>query len=829
MAQWQQIQMLERVYLDQVHDLYANDCLPMEVRQYLSYWIEEQNWSQAAQSDSLQACCLFCEMLNLLDDEMGRLVLGEENNCNIVLKHNLRRSKFTLKERYEDCPSVLAGVIDNLLRNEKAILLEAFANSQRIVELPPDASVATSPQHNVEERLAEIRKTVQGLKCSIGQLEELQDTFDFRFKTFKTLESAVPSDSSLPQKKQELQDMINKLDCCRKDILARIQELLGRSDTLRDLLLEELTAWQERQRKACIGATCDTNLGQLEKWFTGNAEDLFHLLQLLETLQRLRQGLSYERDSFALQLPQLERRLQEQIFCLLRSAFVVEIQPTMPFPNHRPLVLRTTNKFSVRARLLVKLLDRNHPIAVKMEIDRDSANLTGFRRFNILPSNTKTLEMDRPQIEGLVCDFRHITLREQKACGSGKGKGSKGANEGIFSVTEELHIISFTLDYCYQGLTCQLQTSTLPVVIISNVNQMSSAWPSILWFLMLSSDPKNQLFFSNPPAATWSQLSSLLSCQFSAVTERGLNADQLKMLREKLCGLNSTSQSTITWAMFSKDTDSGFSFWTWLDGILGLIQEHLLQLWNKGLIMGFVSRKRERSLLKKKRTGTFLLRFSESTQNGGITCTWVEYDNDGTPKFRSVEPYTKNELKVLALPDIIHDYQLVAAEDIPENPLQYLYPDTPRDEAFGPFYSERREGDLLEHKKYLNRRLIRVSARQPGESQTLEVNSIHHVENMLLPADVLPVEPVPLSNGTLPVEGVPLPEDVYHVAVDELLPSGIVPEHTELLHALQGLMFEKQDPFLPPPGEEQQQLPQELFEPPYEFPELSVTEDDFQI
>lgn len=814
MAQWQQIQMLERVYLDKVHDLYANDCLPMEVRQYLAYWIEEQNWSQAAQPEASQAYWLFCSMLNLLDDEMGRLVLGEENNCNIVLKHNLRRSKYTLKEKYEDSPSQLAVVIDGLLRNEKAILSEAWANSQRIPELPSDASVPTSPQHNVEERLAEIRKTFQSVKCSIGHLEELQEIFDFRYKAFKKLENAacVPT---LSQKKQELQDMINKLDCGRKEILAQIQELLGRSDTLRDLLLAELAAWQDRQRQECIGATCDTSLRQLEKWFTENAEDLFHLLQLLQTLKRQHQGISYQQDPFSLQLPQLEKRLQEQIFCLLRSAFVVESQPTMPFPNRRPLVLKTPNKFSVRARLLVKLLDRNHPMTVKMEIDKDSANLAGFRRFNILPSNTKTMEMDRPQIEGLVCDFRHITLREQKVLGSGKGKGGKGANESICSVTEELHIISFTLDYCYQGLTCQLQTSTLPVVIISNNNQMSSAWASILWFLMLSADPKNQLFFSTRPTpATWLQLSSVLSYQFSAVTKRGLNADQLKMLREKLCGPNSSSQSIITWDVFSKDIGSGFSFWTWLDGILGLIQEHLLELWNKGLIMGFVSRKRERSLLKKTRTGTFLLRFSESTQNGGITCTWVEYNNYGNPEFQSVEPFTKKELKDLALPDIIHSYQF--EKDRSENPLQYLYPDTPRDEAFGPFYSEHREGDLLEHKKYLNRRLIRVSARQPGESQVLDVNGIDH-DNMLLPAKVEPVEP--------------LPENAYHSAVDELLLNDTVPGQKELLNALQGLMFEQQDPFLPSPDEEQQQqqLPPEVFEIPDEFPELNVTEDDFHI
>lgn len=46
------------------------------------------------------------------------------------------------------------------------------------------------------------------------------------------------------------------------------------------------------------------------------------------------------------------------------------------------------------------------------------------------------------------------------------------------------------------------------------------------------------------------------------------------------------------------------------------------------LIMGFVSKGKEKSLLKKKQRGTFLLRFSESVI-GGITFSWVEYDMIG--------------------------------------------------------------------------------------------------------------------------------------------------------------------------------------------------------
>lgn len=51
-------------------------------------------------------------------------------------------------------------------------------------------------------------------------------------------------------------------------------------------------------------------------------------------------------------------------------------------------------------------------------------------------------------------------------------------------------------------------------------------------------------------------------------------------------------------------------------------------------IMGFVSKEMERTLLKDRQPGTFLLRFSES-HLGGITFTWVERKDNGS----SMIPY----------------------------------------------------------------------------------------------------------------------------------------------------------------------------------------------
>lgn len=43
MAQWLQLQKLDSKYLEQVDQLY-DDSFPMDIRQYLSRWIESIDW-----------------------------------------------------------------------------------------------------------------------------------------------------------------------------------------------------------------------------------------------------------------------------------------------------------------------------------------------------------------------------------------------------------------------------------------------------------------------------------------------------------------------------------------------------------------------------------------------------------------------------------------------------------------------------------------------------------------------------------------------------------------------------------------------------------------
>lgn len=122
------------------------------------------------------------------------------------------------------------------------------------------------------------------------------------------------------------------------------------------------------------------------------------------------------------------------------------------------------------------------------------------------------------------------------------------------------------------------ETHSLPVVVISNICQMPNAWASILWYNMLTNNPKVSRGPGFPPEAPWclgaaaqqaptlsskganvsfpierelfhqtpdrnagDQVAEVLSWQFSSTTKRWLSIEQLTTLAEKLLGQPLTS------------------------------------------------------------------------------------------------------------------------------------------------------------------------------------------------------------------------------------------------------------------------------------------------
>uniref|UniRef100_A0A8C6XGT1 Signal transducer and activator of transcription n=1 Tax=Naja naja TaxID=35670 RepID=A0A8C6XGT1_NAJNA len=665
MSQWCKLQQLDSKFLEHVHQLY-DDNFPMEIRQYLAQWLESQDWDHAAEDFSM-ATLLFQNLLSQLDDQYSRFT--QENN--FLLQHNIRRSKRNLHNTFVEEPMYMAVMISKCLQEERNILKIAESTNQMQTD------------------------TVQNT-AMLGKVKEL--------------------DAKVTNVKNRVIDVLH--------LIATSLPVI--ENTQNALITEELVEWKHRQQMACIGGPPNACLDQLQNWFTSVAESLQQILQQLKKLEELEQKFTYEADPITQQKKGLYERTWSLFKQLIQSSFVVERQPCMPTHPQRPLVLKTGVQFTVKLRLLVKLQELNYKLKVQVQFDKDvseKVTVKGFRKFNILGTNTKVLNLEESN-GSLSAEFRHLQLKEQK--------NVSRSNEGPLIVTEELHSLCFETKLEQNGLLIELETTSLPIVVISNVSQLPNGWASILWYNMLMDEPKNLSFFLNPPCARWSQLSEVLSWQFSSVTKRGLSSDQLDMIGEKLLPNGCTPDGLISWARFCKENlnDKNFAFWLWIEGILELIRKHLLFLWNDGHIMGFVSKEQERILLKEMETGTFLLRFSESSREGAITFTWVEGPaND--PSFHSVEPYTRKELSAVSLPDIIRNYKVMAAENFPENPLKYLYPCTPKDNAFGKYYSRHKDSsepmDVVSGGKgYIRTELISVSevhpSRLPGPEALLPMS-----------------------------------------------------------------------------------------------------------
>uniref|UniRef100_A0A5F5PW71 Signal transducer and activator of transcription n=1 Tax=Equus caballus TaxID=9796 RepID=A0A5F5PW71_HORSE len=660
MSQWYELQQLDSKFLEQVHQLY-DDSFPMEIRQYLAQWLEKQDWEHAANDVSF-ATIRFHDLLSQLDDQYSRFSL--ENN--FLLQHNIRKSKRNLQDNFQEDPIQMSMIICSCLKEERKIL----ENAQRFNQAQSgniQSTVMLDKQKELDSRVRNVKDKVMCIEQEIKTLEDLQDEYDFKCKTSQNREHEANGVAKNDQKQEQmlLQKMYLMLDNKRKEVVHKIIELLNVTElTQKALINDELVEWKRRQQSACIGGPPNACLDQLQNWFTIVAESLQQVRQQLKKLEELEQKYTYEHDPITKNKQGLWDRTFSLFQQLIQNSFVVERQPCMPTHPQRPLVLKTGVQFTVKLRLLVKLQELNYNLKVKVLFDKDvneRNTVKGFRKFNILGTHTKVMNMEESTNGSLAAEFRHLQLKEQKNAGT-------RTNE-------------------------------------------------------------NLSFFLNPPCARWSQLSEVLSWQFSSVTKRGLSVDQLNMLGEKLLGPNAGPDGLIPWTRFCKENinDKNFPFWLWIESILELIKKHLLSLWNDGCIVGFISKERERALLKDQQPGTFLLRFSESCREGAITFTWVERSqNGGEPYFHAVEPYTKKELSAVTFPDIIRNYKVMAAENIPENPLKYLYPNIDKDHAFGKYYSRPKEApepmelDGPKGTGYIKTELISVSEVHPSRLQTTD-------------------------------------------------------------------------------------------------------------
>lgn len=101
----------------------------------------------------------------------------------------------------------------------------------------------------------------------------------------------------------------------------------------------------------------------------------------------------------------------------------------------------------------------------------------------------------------------------------------------------------------------------------------------------------------------------------------------------------------------------------------------------------------------------------------------MEKDINGKTQIQSVEPYTKQQLTNMSFADIIISYKIMDATNILVSPLVYLYPDIPKEEAFGKYCCseppEAIDPNDPETFAYLKRKFICVTPTNSGNTSDL--------------------------------------------------------------------------------------------------------------
>lgn len=63
---------------------------------------------------------------------------------------------------------------------------------------------------------------------------------------------------------------------------------------------------------------------------------------------------------------------------------------------------------------------------------------------------------------------------------------------------------------------------------------------------------------------------------------------------------------------------------------------------------------------------------------------------------KTIQPFTKTDLSQIPFHEIIRNFLIFEVGNVPENPLLYLYPNIPKDEAFGKYSTDKTGGEGIE-------------------------------------------------------------------------------------------------------------------------------------
>uniref|UniRef100_A0AAY5E7S2 Signal transducer and activator of transcription n=1 Tax=Electrophorus electricus TaxID=8005 RepID=A0AAY5E7S2_ELEEL len=689
MAVWIQAQQLQGDALHQMQSLYGHH-FPIEVRHYLSQWIEGQLWD-TVDLENPQEEFKAKRLLDSLIQELQKKAEHQMGEDGFLLKIKLGHYASQLKSTYDRCPLELVRCIKHILYTEQRLVKEASNSCSPLGGMVDSMS---QKYQQINQAFEELRILTQDTENDLRKLQHSQEYFIIQYQEKSLrIQAQLTSLSTLPPADRQLREPsllskratveawltreANTLQKYRLGLAEKHQKtlaLLRKQQTV--ILDDELIQWKRRQQLAGNGGPPEGGLDILQSWCEKLAETIWQNRQQIRRAEHLRQQLPIPGAIEEL-LNDLNSTITDIISALVTSTFIIEKQP--------PQVLKTQTKFAATVRLLVggKLNVHMNPPQVKATITSEQQAKALLKNENTRNDSSGEIlnnncVMEYHQTTGtLSAHFRNMSLKRIK----------RSDRRGAESVTEEKFTILFESQFSVGGneLVFQVKTLSLPVVVIVHGSQDNNATATVLWDNAFA-EP-GRVPFVVPDKVLWPQLCEALNMKYKAEVQsnRGLSEENLVFLAQKAFSSSSNSPEefhsmTMTWSQFNRESLPGrnFTFWQWFDGVMELTKKHLKPHWNDGAILGFVNKQQAQDMLMSKPNGTFLLRFSDS-EIGGITIAWVAENPNkaGERMVWNLMPYTTKDFSIRSLADRISDL----------NHLLFLYPDRPKDEVFSKYYT----------------------------------------------------------------------------------------------------------------------------------------------
>ncbi|KPP68165.1 signal transducer and activator of transcription 5B-like, partial [Scleropages formosus] len=632
MSVWIQAQQLQGEALHQMQSLYGQH-FPIEVRHYLSQWIEAQLWD-SVDLENPQEEFKAKRMLDSLIQELQKKVEHQVGEDGFLLKIKLGHYATQLKNTYDRCPLELVRCIKHILYTEQRLVREATNASS-----PGGGMLDSMSQkyQQLNQAFEELRLLTQDTDNDLRKLQHSQEYFIIQYQESLHIQAQLGNLSALPPSDRVLREPAllskratmeawltreaNTLQKYRLDLAEKHQktlQLLRKQQTT--ILDDELIQWKRRQQLAGNGGPPEGALDVLQSWCEKLAELICQNRQQIRRAEHLRQQLPIPGPVEEL-LTELNNTITDIISALVTSTFIIE--------KHPPQVLKTQTKFAATVRLLVggKLNVHMNPPQVKATIISEQQAKALLKNENTRNESSGEIlnnssVMEYHQTTGtLSAHFRNMSLKRIK----------RSDRRGAESVTEEKFTVLFESQFSVGGneLVFQVKTLSLPVVVIVHGSQDNNATATVLWDNAFA-EP-GRVPFAIPDKVMWPQLCDALNMKYKAEVQsnRGLSEENLVFLAQKAFSSASTSPEdyrsmTMSWSQFNRESLPGrnFTFWQWFDGVIELMKKHLKLHWNDGAILGFVNKQQAQDMLMSKPNGTFLLRFSDS-EIGGITIAWV--------------------------------------------------------------------------------------------------------------------------------------------------------------------------------------------------------------